>query len=99
MTENRDVKTGWGTKSSSVNQDSSIGVAKKSNAAAYWDNKTTELEIPDMDAGEVEAPGVSFSAPPVIETKMVDLAELNKDFSYNVPSTTPDGIDISLLTC
>ncbi len=52
-----------------------------------------------MDAGEVEVPGVSFSAPPIVETKMVDLAELNKDFSYNVPSTTPDGIDISLLTC
>lgn len=30
---------------------------------------------------------------------MVDLAELNKDFSYNVPSMSPDGIDISLLTC
>ena len=52
-----------------------------------------------MDAGEVETQGISYSAPPVVETKMVDLAELNKDFSYNVPSTTPDGIDISLLTC
>ena len=73
---------------------------KKSNAAAYWDNKTTELEIPDMDAGELVVDGgISFSAPPVVETKMMDLAELNKDFSFNVPSVTPDGIDISLLTC
>ena len=52
-----------------------------------------------MDAGETIEQGVSYSAPPVVENKMVDLAELNKDFSYNVPSTTPDGIDISLLTC
>ena len=96
----QNVKTGWDVKSNNnVTQESSIGVAKKTNAAAYWDNKTTELEIPDMDAGEIETGGVSYSAPPVVETKMVDLAELNKDFSYNVPSTTPDGIDISLLTC
>lgn len=87
-------------KSNATTQESSIGVVKKSNAAAYWDNKTTELEIPDMDAGELVVDGaISFSAPPVVETKMMDLAELNKDFSFNVPSTTPDGIDISLLTC
>ena len=42
---------------------------------------------------------MNVAAPPTVETKMIDLAELNKDFSYNVPSTTPDGVDISLLTC
>ena len=55
-----------------------------------------------MDDGGVvqaESGSVSYSAPPVVENKMVDLAELNKDFSYNVPSMTADGIDISLLTC
>ena len=39
-------------KSNNNNQERAIGNVKKSNAAAYWDNKTTELEIPDMDAGD-----------------------------------------------
>jgi len=30
---------------------------------------------------------------------MSDLAELNKDYAFNVPTSTTDGIDISLLTC
>lgn len=34
-----------------------------------------------------------------METKMSDLAELNKDYAFNVPTSTTDGIDISLLTC
>ena len=29
---------------------------------------------------------------------MTNLRELNKDFALNVPSTTQEGIDISLLT-
>ena len=29
---------------------------------------------------------------------MTNLRELNKDFALNVPSTTQDGVDISLLT-
>lgn len=77
-------------------------MAKKSAAASYWENKTEELDIPDVDMGEVATDvggTVNFSAPPVVETKMVDLSELNKEFTYNVPSTTPSGIDISLLTC
>ena len=40
-----------------------------------------------------------ISAPDAVDSKMVNLAELNKDFSFNVPSITPDGVDISLLTC
>ena len=35
-------------------QPSNIGMNKKSNAAQYWDNKTTELMIPDMEAEAVE---------------------------------------------
>ena len=97
------MKQGWGTKNDGIGAgESSIGVVKKSQAASYWDNKTEELDIPDIDMGGSESfanDGVSYSAPPVVENKMVDLAELNKDFSYNVPSTTTDGIDISLLTC
>ena len=60
-------------KSNNNNQESAIGNVKKSNAAAYWDNKTTELEIPDMDAGDTQEVGISFSAPPIVESKMVDL--------------------------
>ena len=33
-----------------------------------------------------------------MDNKMTNLRELNKDFALNVPSTTNDGIDISLLT-
>ena len=78
-------------------------MVKKSNAAAYWDNKTTELVIPDINDADAafqgEAEEVVVSAAPVMETKMIGLDELNKDFSFNVPTSTTDGIDISLLTC
>ena len=47
-------KNGWGVRSGNAPQESSIGLVKKSNAAAYWDNKTTELDIPDIM--EVDAP-------------------------------------------
>ena len=98
------AKTGWGAKNDGLaNQGGSVGVAVKSAAANYWDNKTEELDIPEMDdGGAVQMTGdsgVSASAPPVMENKMIDLAELNKEFSFNVPSTTQEGIDISLLTC
>ena len=95
--------SGWGVRSGAVPQDSAIGVVKKSNAAAYWDNKTTELVIPDINDADAafqgEAEEVVVSAAPVMETKMIGLEELNKDFSFNVPTSTTDGIDISLLTC
>ena len=55
------------------------------------------MEVDAPIQGEIEQ--VVVAAPPTFETKMADLAELNKDFSFNVPSATPDGIDISLLTC
>lgn len=107
ITADNKVIQGWGSQNNtgSVPQtgESSIGVAKKNAAAAYWDNKTEELDIPDVDTGDfVDAGAVGGSdyvAPPKVESKMVDLSELNKEFTYNVPSTTPDGIDISLLTC
>ena len=34
----------------------------------------------------------------VMDNKMTNLHELNKDFALNVPSVTQDGTDISLLT-
>ena len=91
-------------RSAAVPTDStSIGVVKKSNAAAYWDNKTTELFIPDINEAEAIMQGeeevIIVSAAPVMETKMIGLDDLNKDFSFNVPTSTTDGIDISLLTC
>ena len=48
------VKSGWGTGMQGNMQASNIGMSKKSNAAQYWDNKTTELVIPEMEAEAVE---------------------------------------------
>ena len=75
-------------------------MAQKSAAASYWDNKTTEIFIPEMgDEGGIEADvAVIVSEPASLDTKMTGLHELNKEFALNVPSATPDGIDISLLT-
>ena len=92
------VKSGWGA-GAGVTGDSAIGMAKKSNAASYWDNRTTELIIPEMEMEITEAQAVEISAPALVQTKMISLQELNKDFAMNVPSATSDGIDISLLTC
>lgn len=46
------ANSGWGVRSGAAPQESAIGIVKKSNAAAYWDNKTTELEIPDINEAE-----------------------------------------------
>ena len=56
------VKSGWGT-GATTNTDSNIGMNKKSNAAAYWDNKTTELIIPEMEANDEQVIEVAVSAP------------------------------------
>ena len=79
---------------------SNMGMAQKSAAASYWDAKTTEIFIPEMnDEGTVEgAVDVIVSEPASVDTKMTGLHELNKEFALNVPSATADGIDISLLT-
>ena len=42
--------------------------------------------------------GVVVAEAPQVDHKMTNLRELNKDFALNVPSTTQDGVDISLLT-
>ena len=72
---------------------------RKNQAAQYWDNKTTELVIPEMDA---DLGGEDFHAqvaePPKLEQNMANLRELEKDLALNVPSITQDGVDISLLT-
>tara|TARA_B110001450_G_scaffold232371_1_gene234907 strand:- start:647 stop:925 length:279 start_codon:yes stop_codon:yes gene_type:complete len=78
-----------------------MGMAQKSAAASYWDAKTTEIFIPEMNeegtVGET-AVDVIVSEPASVDTKMTGLHELNKEFALNVPSATQDGIDISLLT-
>jgi len=76
-----------------------MGMAQKSAAASYWENKTTEIYIPEMgeDGGDQEISTV-VAEPPSVDHKMTNLRELNKDFALNVPSMTQDGIDISLLT-
>ena len=77
---------------------SNMGMNKKSNAAQYWDNKTTELIIPEMEAEGQEDTLAVIAEPPKIEQNMTNLRELDKDLALNVPSVTNDGIDISLLT-
>ena len=76
-----------------------MGMAQKSAAASYWDAKTTEIFIPEMaDEGAPEEIQTIVAEPPTVDHKMTSLIDLNKDFALNVPSTTSDGIDISLLT-
>ena len=76
-----------------------MGMAQKSAAANYWEAKTTEIFIPEMgEEGAAEEISVVVAEPPSVDHKMTNLRELNKDFALNVPSTTQDGIDISLLT-
>ena len=49
------VKSGWGLGIGQNQQASNIGMNKKSNAAQYWDAKTTELVIPEIDVeGAIE---------------------------------------------
>ena len=55
------------------------------------------MGIEEVTPVEKEAP-VQVAEPPSVDHKMTNLRELNKDFALNVPSTTSDGIDISLLT-
>ena len=76
-----------------------MGMNKKSNAAAYWDNKTTELIIPEVEADDVQDTEIAISAPVVAQTEMIGLQELSQDQAMNVPSVVSENIDISLLTC
>ena len=92
------VKSGWGTGMQGNMQASNIGMSKKSNAAQYWDNKTTELVIPEMEAEAVEEISAQVAEPPKIDHKMTTLKDLDKDLQLNVPSVTQEGVDISLLT-
>ena len=92
------VKSGWGT-GATTNTNSNIGMNKKSNAAAYWDNKTTELIIPEVEADDYQQTEVTISAPQTVQTEMPTLGDLNKDIERNVPSVYGENIDISLLTC
>ena len=74
-------------------------MAQKSAAASYWENKTTEIFIPEMDeVGSPDEIATIVAEPPSVDHKMTNLRELNKDFALNVPSMTQDMIDISLLT-
>ena len=88
------MKSGWGTGAAS-NPNSNIGMSKKSNAAAYWDNKTTELIIPEVEADDNNDYEVAISAPQIMQTEMIGLQELSQDHAMNVPSVVSDNIDIS----
>ena len=94
------VATGaWGTGPAAGAVASNMGMAQKSAAASYWEAKTTEIFIPEMgDEGLTEDTSIIVAEAPQVDHKMTNLRELNKDFALNVPSTTQDGVDISLLT-
>jgi len=94
--EKPQVKSGWGMGGSDLQ--SNVGIAKKSNAEQYWDNKTTELIIPEMEVDNTDEFQAQISEPPKVDQKMLNLRELEKDTALNVPSVTREGIDISLLT-
>ena len=57
------VKSGWGTGAVATTANSNMGMNKKSNAASYWDNKTTELIIPEVEADDNQDQEVAISAP------------------------------------
>ena len=68
------MKSGWGTGGNNVQTNSQIGMNKKTNAAAYWDNKTTELIIPEAeDMQELQQEEVVVSAPASVTTEMIGL--------------------------
>ena len=92
------VKSGWGT-GATTNATSNMGMKAKTNADAYWDNKTTELIIPEMEADDTQVIEVAVSAPSVAMTELIGLSELNQDQAMNVPTVVSENIDISLLTC
>lgn len=95
------IKAGWGT---GVGQgggqvQSNMGFADKSAADTYWDAKTTEITIPEL--GDEDAPeeiATIIAEPPSVDHKMSNLRELSKDYTFNVPTMTNEGVDISLLT-
>lgn len=75
MEEKPQVKSGWGTGGNNVQTNSQIGMNKKTNAAAYWDNKTTELIIPEVEEmqQELQQEEVVVSAPASVATEMIGL--------------------------
>ena len=71
------MKSGWGT-GATATTNSNIGMSKKTNAAAYWDNKTTELIIPEVEANDDNQEyEVAISAPQNVQTEMIGLQELS----------------------
>ena len=99
MADAPQVRNGWDNSNAPAAVSSNMGMAQKTAASTYWDAKTTEIFIPEMgDDGTPDEIAVVVSEAPSVDHKMTNLRELNKDFALNVPSTTSDGIDISLLT-
>ena len=95
------MKSGWGAGGGGGQAVvmSNMGQAQKTAGDNYWDAKTTEIFIPEMDnEGSPEEIATIVAEPPSVDHKMTNLRELNKDFALNVPSMTQDMIDISLLT-
>ncbi len=79
-------KSGWGTSGGTMQ--SNMGQNRKSNAAQYWDDRTTELVIPEIEADSTEDILAQVAEPPKMDQKMLNLKELDKDLQLNVPSLT-----------
>ena len=60
-----------------------------------WEEKVQELVIPELEDEQVSS---QISAPAPVQSKMLALAELDKDMVHNVPSMIEEGVDVSLLT-
>ena len=56
------------------------------------------MAIPDLEDEVDDQMQSEVSAPEAVNSKMLALAELDKDMVHNVPSLVEEGVDISLLT-
>ena len=75
------AKSGWDTNN---NMSSHLGMQKRQSNV--WDEKVTELIIPELEAEGEEEISKVVAAPPPVLGKISDLKDLEKDVAHNVPS-------------
>ena len=88
-------KSGWGMDGGASGAgaaggvDSNVGKKVVTQGQAYWDNKTQELDIPEMGE-EVHAPEMMepelISEAPKVSAHVSGLVELGRDRQLDVPS-------------
>ena len=79
-------------------KDNNLGGAIAIKKGNIWDEKVQELDIPELESAQDEQMQQSISAPAPMVSKMMALAELDKDMVHNVPTMIEEGVDLSLLT-